>query len=221
MILFLFGLPFASVGWFTLEKEIEYKTNGVQVEATVLSKKIETSTSSGNSHSSSYIVRYRFTPEGGTELESAGTVTRELYDSLEEGDPIAISYIAKEPTRSRAVQSGELTFGLVFICVGGVISLVGIGLLAFEIKARRLVARLMRDGMLVEAKIKSIEPGNLYINNVRQWRVAYSFRDMRGVEQSGLSGYLSPDDAQLYEAGGKAKVRYDKDNSSINILCAN
>lgn len=46
----------------------------------------------------------------------------------------------------------------------------------------------------------------------------YSYKDSRGQRHEGLSDHVSPQVAQNFAPGAKAKVRYDKDESSVHVF---
>lgn len=219
LILVLFSLPFAGVGWVTIRDEQAYTLNGVVAPGTVLEKYIKESWDSDHkSKSKSYIVKYRFTPEGAAAIESSSSVSSGVYAETETGDDIEIQYLSDNTQKNRVAGASELGFGIAFSCVGGLIFIAGALVLRHEIKKRLLNSRLNRNGILVEALIKEVEPGNLYINDVRQWRVAYSYKDMRGQQHDGLSDHFSPQIAETFTPGAKGKVRYDKDDSAVHVF---
>ncbi len=126
-----FGVPFvigglfaAAVGGFLLMDEVRYGREGVAVSGVV----VETIYSAGaGENGPSYSIRYEFVdPATGTSYRGESDVDESIFDSTTAGEPIEVTYLPAEPTKSR-VGSPEpqlfvpvLLFGMaaIFVAVG-------------------------------------------------------------------------------------------------------
>ena len=77
--------------------------------------------------------------------------------------------------------------------------------------------RLVREGTNVDGSVSAVFPGNLWINNVQQWRIRYSFSDMRGKEHSGESDHMPRQQAEAWKAGDRARILYDRERPDLNF----
>ena len=218
IFLLIFGSIFGLVGNSLINSERAYENDGTTVPGTVVGKNIETRRDSDNKGTSTYYyLKYKFTPEGASEIEGSGSVDSTLYEQKSPGDHISVQYLRHDPGSNRIAQKPSFVIGYVFLAIGVLLGGCGVATLLYDIKMRRLYSRLNRDGMMVEGTVTSVEPGSLTINNVTQWRVSYTFRDMKGQEISGKTPHMDPDTAMQWESGDKGKVKYDRNNSSLNI----
>ncbi|HMO18994.1 MAG TPA: DUF3592 domain-containing protein [Oligoflexia bacterium] len=220
--LILFSLVFISVGYFSLKNESEYAANGETVDGTVLSRTVEERWSTDSStkrqtKTTYYNISYNFIAPDGREIESTSGVSRSVYESAQEGAPITIQYLKQDPDTNRVYQEPDYIFGSAFCAFGLLTILAGLGTLWFEIKTRAFTARLMRDGVRVDAVVESVAPGNLSINNVQQWQIEYSYTDLKGVKRICKSSHVPPQVAGEWNPGDKGAIRYDKDNSEKSI----
>ena len=224
LFLLLFGSAFAFAGYYSLKTEQEYEANGRTATGTILGKRIEErweNDSSTENRSRTkrihYYINYEFSPPETGTTESESSVSYKTYDEAEQGKPIEIQYLPSDPSNNRVAKNPEYVVAIVFIGIGSLVILAASFLLRFEFGARATNRRLMEEGMSAEAIIQSVEPGNVSINDVAQWRIGYSFRDMRGQEVSGMTSHMSPAKAREWNVGDKGSVRYDRDNSKVNL----
>lgn len=215
----LFGLIFAMVGVGVINSETRYGEEGITVVGTVIGKNVEYRRDSDNHNKSTpyYTISYRFIPEGKDAIEASSSVDSGEYNRAKTDAPISIQYIRTDPGTNRVAQKPDFVFGFVFGGIGSLLTLAGLGVIFYEVKQRRLIARLVRDGMMVEATVASVSPGSLTINNVQQWQVRYTFRDLKGQEIEGTTPHMAPEFATQWNIGDKGRVKYDRDNSTLNI----
>jgi hypothetical protein len=109
-----------------------------------------------------------------------------------------------------AIIAGPVGVGTIFTLLGGTFFLMGLRKLNKE-------TYLLRVGTTTEATVVAIEPTGTRVNNQRLWHVRYVYDDMIGGTYEGLSGHLSPDDAQSFSLGGKAFIRYDPQKPSSSM----
>jgi hypothetical protein len=81
--------------------------------ATVIEKRTLTTPRNDKSNGDlyRYMVRYKFTPEGGKEIENTAAFEQDAFDELKEGDTLKLSYLAGEPTLHAFEASGVLVSG--------------------------------------------------------------------------------------------------------------
>lgn len=217
--LFLFGLIFGLVGNSLINSERAYESDGTTAQGTVTGKNIETRSDSDdhNRTSTYYYLKYRFAPPGRESIESSSSVDSTTYQQTSVGATVSVQYLQHDPAQNRIAQQPDYIIGYVFLCIGVLVGGVGLVLFIIEIRQRRLYRRLERDGMMAEATVTAVEPGSLTINGVTQWRLTYTFRDMKGQEVSSSTPHMPPDVARQWNSGDKGKARYDRDNSSLTM----
>ena len=222
VFLFLFGSAFAFAGWHAIQTEREYESGGRTVQGTILGKRIDESWDTDSktkkrTKRTSYQVRYSFSPAGLPAIESSSSVSSEVYNSAKDGERIDIQYLAADPQNNRVAHQPEYVVGSVFLGIGGLILLIGAGLSGYEIKARATNSRLMQEGETAEAVVKNVAPGDLSINNIKQWRISYSFSDRMGQTHSAVTPHIPPNKAKEWKAGDKGTVRFDPANPKVNV----
>lgn len=205
----LLGLHY---GWQYKIAAKALKANGVSVTGMVLTKSIETS-SSGRDRSSSastYWVTYRFTTDRGEVIKDKAQVDVATWDSLIERHPIEVSYLPSAPQfHQLAGESVPWLLPLVFAAVGAMGSTLGGLAIALGLRTRRIAARLLREGVSATATVTGVGPSAIRINGVKQWEIRYTFTDARGRTYRGVSRPMPPEDAEAWDAGQQALVRYD------------
>lgn len=217
--LLAFALLFASVGRSIVRTEAQYERDGVTAKGIVTAKYTEERRDSENRNRTDtyYYVRYRFTSDTGAIHESSGSVDSATYQQMSPDSPVDIQYLRSDPGSSRVAQVPDYTMGYIFMGIGFVIGLASMGTAAYEIRQRLLAGRLSRDGILCEGCVVAAGPGNFSVNDITYWRVTYSFRNNRGEEILGTTPHMHPDIAAQWEIGHTGKVRYDRNNSALNM----
>lgn len=109
-----------------------------------------------------------------------------------------------------AFLGAPLGIGVVFSLLGGVFVLRGLGQVRKE-------QRLLQSGTTTEGTVTAIEPTSTRVNRRILWHIRYSYEDMYGAVHSGVSGYLSPEDAQTFRAGERVFVRYDPTSPATSL----
>jgi hypothetical protein len=203
------GLFIAVMGFQETRRERRYETRGEAINAVVVRKSIRPASRQGNT-STRYEVTYRFTTEDGRALEGVDAVSVEQWESLDAGSPFRITYLPGAPGSSRAQGSGDLASGLVGIGAGSLFALVGGGLFVWSGRRLRREWRLLRTGEATQGSVVAVEPTNVRVNRVQQWRVRYRYQDHLGRTHEGVSGTVSPYEAGLVEVGGTLPVRFDR-----------
>lgn len=129
-----FGIPFllgglatAVFGFVLLQDELRFGREGVSVSGTV----IETVYFSGGEDGPSYSLRYEFVdPATGTRHFGQSDVSEETYDTSAAGDPVEITYLPAEPTKSRVGSpEPQLLIPLIVMGAAAIFFVVGGGML--------------------------------------------------------------------------------------------
>jgi len=207
----LCGVPFLVVGLYagvdTIRQQARFRTEGQLTEGMVLTKRI---TRSDKNKSTSYWVRYRFPGPDGATVTSETKVSDALWDRLVEREPVRVTYLPDRPGSSRIEDQGpDWVLPLVFTVLGFVLVPVGGRVFVKGLRRIRLELRLGREGARAEATVTNLEPTNVSVNGVAQWRICYRYRDHRGQEQLGESGPMALDEAQQWKPGDRGEARFD------------
>lgn len=109
-----------------------------------------------------------------------------------------------------AFLGAPLGIGVVFSLLGGVFVLRGLGQVRKE-------QRLLQAGTTTEGTVTAVEPTSTRVNRRILWHVRYCYEDMNGTVHAGVSGYLSPDDAQTFRVGERVFVRYDPADPATSL----
>jgi hypothetical protein len=207
--LFLVVGIWVGVHQFRVNDRLDHE--GRTAEGMVLTKEIHT-TSSKNSSSSSptYLVIFQFAPVQLEIVRGRAEVTEDVWDHLEERGPISVTYLPDSPQSHRVPgqTKADLVLTSVFAILGGILSSLG-GLVLFKARAaQQRNERLRRGGFLAEATITGIDPANIRINGVQQWKLRYRFQDAQSTVHEG-SSVMSPEEAPQWQVGRTGQVRYD------------
>ena len=125
----------AGFGFVLLQDELRFGREGVSVTGTV----VETVYFSGGEDGPSYSIRYEFVdPATGTRHSGESDVSEETYDTSTAGDPVEVTYLPAEPTKSR-LGSPEPQLFIPFAVMGGgaIFLVIGGGLLLLTRYIRR------------------------------------------------------------------------------------
>lgn len=217
-ILTFFGLIFAAPGASILIPEIRFLTEGQKATATVVSKELKTGSDSNSG--TSYILNYSLPAANSAEIQGSGTISKEKWDSVKEGEPVEVLYIPGGSGQTRLSSSGiseNLIMGAVFGGIGLLFVLGGTACLTHGIKKRLRYSRLIKTGTLADAKVVESSPSSLSINNVQQWTITYSYTDHMGKTHRSVSHYLSPGEARQWNSGDTGKIRFDRSSPKDSI----
>ncbi len=212
----LVGVPFAIVGVFVYRTERAFERDGQVARGIVLAKEINRSRSNNGSTSTSYSVRYRFTPRGGRPIEGTSTVDSDVWDGLVEREPVQVAYLPSDPSNNRVSGESKMLVAWIFGGLGSLFTIAGGVIFGFGVRGSVRHRRLRETGMTAEATITRIQTTNVKINRRRQARIVYEFRDDRGRMRRGRSSHMPIDDAMAWKAGDRITIRYDRDRPQIS-----
>lgn len=205
------GLLFFSVGTRIIAVEKKYDSVGVQVQGEVVGKRVVTRADSDNRQTTDFFVRYKFKTIDNREFEGESSVGKIFYDGATSGAPVEVQYLVDNPDENRLPESAGTLAGWIFMIIGPILALAGVWLIVLDIKHRRLVGRLLVEGMKTEAVVSKTAPGNVKINDETQWQIHYSYKDFMGGSHSGVSSHMRPSEAAEWNEGDKGVVRYLKE----------
>ena len=208
-LLLLVGIVFTTTGIQEVSEEKHYREQGLTVQATVSAKSIERAKRGENSRTR-YVITYRFTTAQGEAIDGSAEVSVEEWEQLETGHPFSVTYLSGEPQSSRAAGEDDWITALIFVGLGGVLTLLGGGLAFGSLRSIFRTLRLSREGLTAEGTILHVGPTNTTINRVQQWRIRYRYRDHLGRTQEAESHLLSPDEASGWRKGDTGMVRFDR-----------
>lgn len=215
-IFVLVGMIFLVIGIQTAGTEQAYRTTGITVDATVLSKSIEKA-KRGEHSRTRYLVTYRYLSEQGQEIESVTEVPVEDWEDLEAGKTLPITYLPDAPETNRADGDNEWIAALVFLGMGGLFTLIGGGLAFWDLRVILRVIRVLRHGLITQGTVLRAGPTRTTINKVPQWCIHYRYRDHLGHEREGTSHLMSPGEGRLWKKGNAGTVRYDDQCPSNSV----
>jgi hypothetical protein len=207
-------------GWYYHGAAKELDVHGVTTAGMVLTKSIDTSSSSRDRSSSAptYWITYRFTTATGDIVKDKAQVDVATWDGLIERHPIQVSYLPSAPRIHRlAGESLPWVLPFIFAAAGAVASTVGVVAVSIGLRARRTATRLFREGITARATVTGVGPSSIRINGVKQWEVRYTFPDSHGRTYRGVSRPMPPEEAEAWDAGQQALVRYDPHAPKQNL----
>ena len=176
----LFSAIFVVVGTgLFINEQVRYNRllqEGVTVKGTVTDLEIDDS-----GDSTSYYVHYQFTASingDPTQVKARASVSSSLYDDLETSQKIDVLYASSDPnisTLKAEFGSPDLILPLVFVGMGGLFVLIGLGMMYGSVKAMIELNQLRSQGRQVQGIIfdrwqdKDSEGDSTYF-------VAYAFK---------------------------------------------
>lgn len=180
--------------------------NGVTGEAQVLERQIERRRSSDGNESTTYFLRYRFTPLGHAgAIVKRQSVSRSLYQSVSEGESIPVVYAWNQPERA-SVDLRHDRFGLIlFGSFGGIGALVALGLGGWMLRRKLSVIRALRRGEVREARVTGLRRVNVRKNKRQQYVLDW----IDAVGDTGSSMMGDPDAFDAYPVGSVIVVYVD------------
>jgi hypothetical protein len=134
---FLFvGALLVFIGGLIFLGEVRYRQQGVRSQAVTLSKVLHRATSDTGT---SYDVSYRFSAADGSSHEQTESVPVHVWESVEEGSPLTVEYIAGELESVRVVRanSDDPLIAIVVLSAGGLMGLIGLTVLTGALLRRR------------------------------------------------------------------------------------
>lgn len=212
------GMVFAIIGVRDAYTEWQYHAQGLTAAATVTDKSIERAKRGENSRTR-YLVSYRFTSSEGQDMESSAELPVEDWERLEAGQMFPVSYLPDALGSSRVQGRGEDAWiaVYVFLAIGTVFTLLGVGLAYSDLRVILRTIRISRHGLPTEGTMVAVRPTGTSINRVPQWRLSYRYRDHLGRTQEGASHLLSPDEASAWKTGARGTVRFDRERPEISV----
>lgn len=206
------GTLFASIGgailWQHSTLDQRLARDGTTVSGVVLSKSMQ----GGSNQEPAFRVEYRFTPAGGTVTEQTAKVDGKTWDSLVEGEAVAVRYVRDAPRLNRVPGQApeELILGSVFAGVGGLLAVAGALILWRAATRRKLVDGLLREGARADAEVMEVAPTNFRINWMPQWTIRYRYRDQAGKVHDGKTPSMAQEEARRWQPGDRGQVRFER-----------
>jgi hypothetical protein len=154
-------------------------------------------------------VTYRFTPESGAPIERPEELTVEVWETLAEGDTLAVRYSPQSPEAARAAPANPAWVPLLVAGATALAAVFGAFIAWPSWKRIGVLLRVQRRGVAAPAAVIGVAPIGVRVNRVPQWRIRYEFSDRLGLAQQGLSDNLHPTEAAEWQVGDLGTVRYD------------
>lgn len=213
-IFLLPGLVFGAIGVGVSVQDVRFAAGGATAQGIVLSKDIKHATGSSGT---SYSIRYRFTASNDRTYEGSSLIDAEVWDRLVERGPVAVQYLASDPSSSRLLGAGSLFFEVVFMVIGAVTLLIGGYLVVTSSRTLLEDWRLLRVGIEAPATVAAVEATNLRINRRVQWQISYAYRDTSGKEHEGRSWTMPEGEASKFSPGDHGTIRYDPEQPAQSL----
>ncbi|MCO6431962.1 MAG: DUF3592 domain-containing protein [Deltaproteobacteria bacterium] len=155
-------------------------------------------------------VHYRFTQGG----DSYNGVSYTLSSDHTPGDTVNVEFPAGEPTTSRVVGMRSAPFGAAALMVI-IFPLIGFIMAGFGVLRGLKVQRLLRDGQLTSAKLKSKRPTNMTVNKRRVFRLEFEFDGRDGRRHTLTARSHTP---EIFEDEQTEFVVYDPHNPDYAVM---
>jgi hypothetical protein len=167
-VFFTVGLGLATGGGLLWGKNARFAAEAGKAEGEVVDL-----ISYRSDKSTMYKPLVRFHTEGGQEISFSGNVGSSS-PSYARGDKVQVLYDRGTPEKAEIDSFMERGFAAVMLLgMGLVFGGVGGGLLAYQIRQRRIRAGLMDNGMRVEAKVTGVDyDTSLTVNGRHPWRLS-------------------------------------------------
>jgi len=108
------------------------------------------------------------------------------------------------------VLATPLTIGALFTVLGSVFA-------GYGLWKDRVERNVMENGVTVRAYVRGPEPTLTRVNGAYLWRIKYQYQDQTGQAQEASTGFMSPDEAQLWKSAEVAFVKYDPARPSDSV----
>jgi hypothetical protein len=213
----LVGVPFTIAGTFIFTTEREFARSAVVARGIVLSKNVSRSRDSDGSTSTSYSVRYRFTPRGGRTMEGESSVDRDVWNALVEREPVEIAYLPDDPSNNRVRGESKMLVASIFGGLGSLFTIAGGVIFWIGVRGALRGRRIRDSGMTAEAVVTGVQMTNVRVNRRQQARVVYEFRDDGGGTRTGRGPYMPVDEAGRWKTGDHITIKYDRDRPQHSI----
>jgi hypothetical protein len=204
-ILFLLASIAFLAGGSPLYDDWNFAMHAVATKGMVLTKEIERY--GKRNDSKRYRATYRFTAAGRT-FEGRSELSFDEWQRLIEREPAEVLYLSNTPAASRLAGPRPWLWKASIALLGAIFATIGGTILRGAVRQARLEWRLRRSGVHATGTVTELRDRNLKINDVRQWRLHYEFRDYRGRRHQNTAD-LAEDEAQTWKVGETGKVLYD------------
>lgn len=219
------GLPFLAIGvaagWHDFTREWPLRSEGVITYGVVVGKYRQGSPE--RSRSERFVI-YRFAVRDGAAQEGRAEVDEETWNRLEKDRPVRVVFLPQSPNIHRmegADFHDKLVTAVVFLGLGTILSALG-GLVVGRALAMRLAAaRIVREGIEVEAEVTGTRPGGSALNGVTQWRLSYRYRDPAGRVHEARSAASDPEQIRRWKNGDRGRIRVDRVDPSLSVWLGN
>lgn len=182
-IFLIVGLPFLSVAVFLFLRDASFAGDGARAEGRVIELLRLVETEPGETASVTYNGVIRFADQNGRAQEFSETL-RTNPPRFAVGDRVTVIYDPARP--SRAVVDdfwGRKGLPAIFLGLGGIFASIGAVFLSGDIRRRRMVSRLQRQGTAIEADFLEVFRDRfIAINHRNPFRVAVQAKDPRTGE---------------------------------------
>jgi hypothetical protein len=205
-IVFLAGLILVWTGGQAAHQEQRYRDAAAIVPAQVVEKSMQPATSQTGTR---YEVTYRAVLPDASPAERTETIDVVEWDRLERGSELTVQYLADQPESIRIAREPRIAGHIAAFAIGGVLAPIGVVLVSLGARDVWRRRRLYYHGTGAVATVVAVEETNVRINRRPRWRIRFSYRDHRGQERRGQSGYLGDSEAHEWSPGDTATVHFD------------
>ncbi|MFC4256609.1 DUF3592 domain-containing protein [Altererythrobacter xixiisoli] len=182
-IFLIVGLPFLCVAAFLLLRDASFAGNAASAEGRVGALLRQVDTEPGEASSVTYSALIRFSDQHGRAQEFSETL-RTNPPRFAVGDRVSVIYDPARPSRA-AVDDfwGRKGLAVIFLGLGAIFASIGAVFLSGDIRRSRMVARLQRQGVAIEADFLEVFRDRfISINHRNPFRVAAQAKDPRTGE---------------------------------------
>jgi len=174
-LFFLIGLGMLAGGGALYRSNQRFEAIAKRAEGTVVDfERYQSTSGSGSSKKSKtmYKTVVRFSTEDGRSIDVVGS-TGSSSPGYSRGDKVKVLYEPGTPERAEIDSFMERKFGVLMLTgMGAIFTLVGAGILAAQIRKRRVNAWLDQHGMTVQATFTGIDQDtSVAVNNRHPWRL--------------------------------------------------
>jgi hypothetical protein len=206
-IFLVVGLPFFVVGAFLFYDDWAFSRESRLTTGMVLTKEIKRSNRRSSSTSRRYEAAYRFTANGQA-LEGRDQLPFAEWQRLVEREPVAVLYRPSKPSSNHLAARRAWLVKTIFGLLGSFCAALGGVFFVRAVRHAKLEWRLRQHGTRTEGRVADLGPRDVYVNNVRLWRLQFEYSDYQG--RSHLKTFdVSEDEAQAWKVGDPGAVLYD------------
>jgi hypothetical protein len=199
------GLAFLIGGSVQLYHDVMFARESVVTRGIVLTKEIKRSGKQNRTRR--YEATYRYAVVGNT-FEGRDALPVDRWKQLVEREPVDVLYDRRDSAVSRLAGRRSWLVTALIALVGALLTAIGGRFLIGAIRRARLEWRLRQSGVPAPGTVMELRDLNLKINDVRQWRLHYQYRDLRGhIHDQTID--VPEDEAQQWTVGQAGKVLYD------------